>query len=131
VTSFLTKFKQKIERGKTINQQRQQQKRNQFIQQENMTYTAMYIDGEQTMVIKFGDQAGYLRWEGTIREIKAEAARIITECPDSDNLTTANVQAIRIWINRVDAMVEAGRPVVPSILSARINFVRVIAGEQD
>eukprot|EP00978_Attheya_sp_CCMP212_P006986 scaffold16320_cov47-Attheya_sp.AAC.1 len=96
-----------------------------------MTYTAMYIDGEQTMVIKFGDQASYLRWEGTIREIKTEAARIITECPDSDNLTTANVQAIRIWIKHVDAMVEAGRPVVPSILSARNNFVRVITGEQD
>eukprot|EP00978_Attheya_sp_CCMP212_P002639 scaffold5374_cov37-Attheya_sp.AAC.1 len=96
-----------------------------------MTYTAMYIDGEQTMVIKFGDQAGYLKWEGTIREIKAEAARIITECPDSDNLTTANVQAIRIWIKRVDAMVEAGRPVIPSILSSRNNFVRVIAGVQD
>eukprot|EP00978_Attheya_sp_CCMP212_P045074 scaffold332752_cov28-Attheya_sp.AAC.1 len=96
-----------------------------------MTYTAMYIDGEQTMVIKFGDQVGYLRWEGTICEIKAEAARIITECPDSDNLTTANVQAIRIWIKRVDAMVEAGRPVVPSILSARNNFIRVIAGVQD
>eukprot|EP00978_Attheya_sp_CCMP212_P026233 scaffold85866_cov55-Attheya_sp.AAC.3 len=96
-----------------------------------MTYMAMYIDGEQTMVIKFGDQAGYLRWEATIREIKAEAkaARIIAECPDPDHLTTANVQVIRIWIKRVDVMVEAGRPVVvPSILSARNNFLRVIAG---
>jgi hypothetical protein len=41
---------------------------------------------------------------------------------------TANVQVIGIWLERVDAMVEAGRPVIPSILSVRNNFVRVITG---
>lgn len=96
--------------------------------QSTMTYTGLYIDGEQTMVIKFGDEQGFHRWNAIIDEIKEEAARIIAECPDSDNLTMANVQAIRTWLERVDAMVGAGTPVIPSILSARNNFVRVVTG---
>jgi hypothetical protein len=96
-----------------------------------MAYKGMYLDGDQPMVVQFPDQAGFVSWAATIKEIKDEAARIIAECPDTDHLTGDNIQAIRIWLQRIDAMVKAGTPVIPSILSARNNFVTAIAGEPE
>eukprot|EP00978_Attheya_sp_CCMP212_P011421 scaffold28196_cov55-Attheya_sp.AAC.2 len=92
-----------------------------------MTYMVVYMDGDQTMALRFTDEAGFLRWEAINHEIKDEASRIIAECPCPEHLTPVNVQAIRIWLQHIDAMVEAGTPVLPSILSAMDNFVRVIA----
>jgi hypothetical protein len=59
--------------------------------------------------------------------IKQEAARIIAANPDAENLTVADVNAIRNWLRSVDAMVEVGTPVSPSILRARISFALAIS----
>eukprot|EP00978_Attheya_sp_CCMP212_P049279 scaffold642300_cov59-Attheya_sp.AAC.1 len=92
--------------------------------------TGLYIDGDKTLVIKFADQPDFLRQGKVIMdEIKEECSRIIAECPDPNNLTANNVQAIRVWLDHVDAMVEVRRPVIPSVLSARNNFVEAI-GDQ-
>jgi hypothetical protein len=64
---------------------------NQWRHQAIMTYTAVYIDGDQIMVIRVGDQEGYLRWMAIIAKIKDEAARITAECPDPEQQTAANI----------------------------------------
>eukprot|EP00978_Attheya_sp_CCMP212_P016735 scaffold44057_cov59-Attheya_sp.AAC.2 len=72
-----------------------------------MTYMVVYMDGDQTMALRFTDKAGFLRWKAIIHEIKDEAARIIAKCPCPEHLMPVNVQSIRIWLQHVDAMVSA------------------------
>jgi hypothetical protein len=92
-----------------------------------MTYKGIYVDGDNTVAIQFIDQEAFLKWEVNNHEIKVEATRIISECPDTKFLTAAHVEAIRTWLQHVNAMVEAGTPVLPSILSAANDFIRAIA----
>jgi hypothetical protein len=58
--------------------------------------------------------------------IKLEAARIVEDNPNPEDLSVANVPAIRIWLMHVDAMMEAGMSVLPSILTARNSFAQAI-----
>ncbi len=59
--------------------------------------------------------------------IKQEAARIVEDNPNPKNLSVANVSAIRIWLRHVDAVVVAGTPVLPSILTTRNEFDQAIS----
>eukprot|EP00978_Attheya_sp_CCMP212_P023007 scaffold69613_cov58-Attheya_sp.AAC.2 len=94
-----------------------------------MTYMAVCIDGNKTMTVTFGDQDEFLRWRAIIDEIKDAAAGIIAKCPDPEYQTETNVHAMHSWLTHVDAMMEAGTPVLPSILSARDDFMEVIADQ--
>eukprot|EP00978_Attheya_sp_CCMP212_P033916 scaffold139540_cov24-Attheya_sp.AAC.1 len=64
-----------------------------------------------------------------MEEIREECNHIIAECPDPNNLPANNVQAIRVWLDRVDSIVDAGRPVPPSFLLQRNRFVEDIADQ--
>eukprot|EP00978_Attheya_sp_CCMP212_P019152 scaffold53329_cov63-Attheya_sp.AAC.1 len=66
--------------------------------------------------IMFADQPDLLRWKVSMDEIREECNRIIAECSDPNNLPANNVQAIRVWLDRVDSIVDAGRPVLPSAI---------------
>eukprot|EP00978_Attheya_sp_CCMP212_P013162 scaffold32964_cov48-Attheya_sp.AAC.1 len=94
-----------------------------------MVYTGVYMDGELPLIIKFADKPDCLRWKVSMDEIREECNRIIAECSDPNNLPANNVQAIRVWLDRVDSIVDAGRPVPPSFLYARNRFVEAIADQ--
>eukprot|EP00978_Attheya_sp_CCMP212_P001196 scaffold2505_cov63-Attheya_sp.AAC.1 len=94
-----------------------------------MVYTGVYMDGELRLIIKFADQPDFLRWKVSMDEIREECNHIIAECSDPNNLPANNVQAIRVWLDRVDSLVDAGRPVLPSVLYARNRFVEAIADQ--
>eukprot|EP00978_Attheya_sp_CCMP212_P037641 scaffold179330_cov33-Attheya_sp.AAC.2 len=91
-----------------------------------MTYPVVYIDGDHTMFLQFEDSEWFHAWEECMDAIKAEAARIVASIHDVHNLSVSNVAAIRIWIQTVDAVVEVGQDVLPSILSARNSFAQTI-----
>lgn len=92
-----------------------------------MTYKTLYIDGEETMMLEFESIASYNRWAQTMSAIKQEADNIIAANPDKNNLSIADVKAIRNWLKQVDALVEARTPVSPSILKATISFREAIS----
>ena len=109
--------------AKTINRQRQKDiSYLDFI----MTYNVVYMDGDRTIRLSFIDQRAFLRWEECMAAIKLEAARIVEDNPNPEDLSVANVPAIRIWLMHVDAMREAGMSVLPSILTARNSFAQAI-----
>jgi hypothetical protein len=93
-----------------------------------MTFNTIYLDGRSPMYIAFADAPAFWRWEHTISNIKQEAARIVFENPEPDNQSEENIQAICAWVKCVDALVESGVPVLPSILAARLTFIEVAAG---
>jgi hypothetical protein len=86
------------------------------------------MDGEDTIGLQFEDIAGLRRWENSMTAIKQEAARIVDAAPDPAKLSVTDIAAISKWVNGVTAMVEAGTPVLPSILKARIDFAECISG---
>jgi hypothetical protein len=92
-----------------------------------MTFIATYIDGEETMVVEFEDRAGYFNWQTSMSAIKQEVDRIVDANSDAANQSIAQVDALRNWLRCVDAMVEAGTPVAPSILRVRIEFAEAIS----
>eukprot|EP00978_Attheya_sp_CCMP212_P022725 scaffold68194_cov58-Attheya_sp.AAC.12 len=78
------------------------------------------------MFLQFEDSEWFHTWEECMNAIKAEAARIVASIHDADNLSVPNVAATRIWIQTVDAVVEVGQEVLPSILTARNSFALAI-----
>eukprot|EP00978_Attheya_sp_CCMP212_P019909 scaffold56522_cov59-Attheya_sp.AAC.7 len=91
-----------------------------------MTYNVVYMDGDHTITLSFIDQRAYLRWNACMAAIKQKAACIVEDNSNPEDLLVANVPAIRIWITHVDAMMEAGMSVLPSILIARNLFAQAI-----
>jgi hypothetical protein len=91
-----------------------------------MTYNVLYMDGVQAISFHFLDQRAFLLWNECMAAIKQEAARIIEGTPKPEDLSVANVAAIRIWLSHVDGVVGAGTPVLPSILRTRNAFDQVI-----
>jgi hypothetical protein len=92
-----------------------------------MAFNTLYFDGATpTMRIAFPDIAAFVRWELHVSKIKQEAARIVTENPKPHHKSDDNVWAIHKWLKKVDAFIESGTPVLPSILSARQTFIEVV-----
>ena len=91
-----------------------------------MTFKGLYLDGEEEIILEFEDSSGFRIWQQSMGSIKQEAARIVAANEDGGNLTTEDVHAVRNWIRRVDEMVEAPQPVLPSIMRARNTFAEAI-----
>jgi hypothetical protein len=93
-----------------------------------MTYNALYMDGMEAVIIHFVNQDFFRKWEQSMEAIKDEAARIsaVAAAGDQDHISIAIVASIRNWLRAVDAMVDAGQPVLPSIVSARASFAEAI-----
>jgi hypothetical protein len=91
-----------------------------------MTYTAFCMDGEETMVLHFEDRPKFDKWAKSMTMVKEQAARIIAVAPDPKNLCLLDREDIRNWLHHVNFMVNAGTPMLPSILKARINFAETI-----
>jgi hypothetical protein len=92
-----------------------------------MTFNALYIDGEKVLRVEFDDSTGYHMWQQSMTAIKEEAARINDTIGDPANLSIAEVAAIRNWLTFVDAMVDAGTTIVPSIRCARTSWAEAIS----
>jgi hypothetical protein len=95
-----------------------------------MTFNTLYLDGATPMRIPFPDQAAFIIWEVSMSKVKEEAERIVTENPKPNHRTKVNLQAIRKWLTNVDALINSGTPMLPSILSARQTFLDVVSHEQ-
>ena len=91
-----------------------------------MAFNTLYFDGATPMRIAFSDRAAFVRWELHMSEIKQEASRIVTENPKPHHKSDDNARAIQKWLKKVDAFIETGTPVLPSILSARQTFIEVV-----
>jgi hypothetical protein len=91
-----------------------------------MTYKGLYIDGEETMVLTFEDMVKFQVWERSMTVVKQEASRMVAAAPDATKLSANDVATIRKWLDGVSEMVEAGTPMLPSILKARVNFAETI-----
>jgi hypothetical protein len=91
-----------------------------------MTYTALYLDGKEPMVLHFEDQAEFKRWANHMTMVKEQAARITAVTPDWEDLDLSDHGAISQWLDSVDDMVRMGTPMLPSILKARKNFAEMI-----
>ena len=84
-------------------------------------------DGVETMYLQFDDRDCFLRWQQTMTNLNQEADRIIASNPEGQNLTSADVNALRDWIRQVDELVAAQTPVLPDILRTRISFTEAIS----
>jgi hypothetical protein len=91
-----------------------------------MTFKGIYIDGDQEIILEFEDSSGFQIWQQSMTAIKQEAAIIVAANEDAESLRMEDVNALRNWIRRVDEMVEARTPVLPSILTARNEFAEAI-----
>ena len=78
------------------------------------------------MMVEFDDSSGFHNWQQSMEAIKQEASRIVAANEDTENIRMEDVHAVRNWIRRVDEMVEARTPVLPSILRERNTFAEAI-----
>eukprot|EP00978_Attheya_sp_CCMP212_P002811 scaffold5777_cov66-Attheya_sp.AAC.3 len=92
-----------------------------------MTYNVVYMGGFHMINLHLLDQRAFLLWNECMAAIKEqEAAHIVEDNPNPEDLSVANVFAICIWLRHVDAVVEGGTPVLPSILTMRNAFAQAI-----
>jgi hypothetical protein len=91
-----------------------------------MTFKGVCLDGNEKVVVEFEDSRGFQIWQQSMTSIKQEAARIVAANDDAENLREEDVKAVRNWMRRVDEMVEARTPVLPSVLRAINTFAEAI-----
>ena len=84
-------------------------------------------DEDDTMYLQFDDRDCFLWWQQTMTDLTQEADRIIASHLEGQNLTPADVNAVRDWIGQVDELVAAQTPVLPDILRTRISFTEAIS----
>jgi hypothetical protein len=92
-----------------------------------MPFKGVCLDGYEQMAVEFEDKSSFVDWQLSMMAIKAEAHCIVLACDHRQaNLTMEDVRAIRNWIRRVNEMVQASTPVLPTILTARDTFADTI-----